>query len=208
MKTAERILLVSMELFNHEGESQVSSVDIALELDISPGNLYYHYKGKEAIICAIFSMYKQRNNKIVKVALEGNKDISNLFSILYLLLECSYLFRFLFRNPADLLEKYPAISKDMLRLLSQQRETINQLLCAVSQQNQDDLNQHHQLTELVMLVFTQSANYNLLTGEDINDERYIYDSLAKILFVTAPYLRITKEEFEGLSSAIANREIG
>mgnify|MGYP006189992069 CR=1 FL=1 len=50
MKTRDRILEVSLLLFNEEGESGLSSVDIANALEISPGNLYYHFKGKDAII--------------------------------------------------------------------------------------------------------------------------------------------------------------
>ena len=47
MKTPQKILLISLDLFNSQGEQNVTSVDIALELDISTGNLYYHYKNKE-----------------------------------------------------------------------------------------------------------------------------------------------------------------
>ena len=57
MKTAERILITATRLFNDLGERNVTASDIALELDISPGNLYYHYKGKDSILSAIFSRF-------------------------------------------------------------------------------------------------------------------------------------------------------
>jgi len=45
LKTADRILETACALFNEEGEHNVSASDIAIALDISPGNLYYHFKG-------------------------------------------------------------------------------------------------------------------------------------------------------------------
>ena len=39
MKRRDVILEVSLVLFNQEGEANLSAVDIANELDISPGNL-------------------------------------------------------------------------------------------------------------------------------------------------------------------------
>ena len=59
MKTAQRILDTAAGLFNERGERNVSASDVALELDISPGNLYYHFKGKDGILSALFlSFYR------------------------------------------------------------------------------------------------------------------------------------------------------
>ena len=79
MKTAERILLTALELFNDSGESNVSCVDLALELDISPGNLYYHYKGKEVIVVALFEMYKERMDKILSSPQDVDLKVEELF---------------------------------------------------------------------------------------------------------------------------------
>lgn len=54
MKTKDRILLVSLELFNTDGATEVTTNDIAKALKMSPGNLYFHYKNKEQIIREIF----------------------------------------------------------------------------------------------------------------------------------------------------------
>lgn len=49
-RTAERILEVTLELFNRFGEPNVSTTLISAELNISPGNLYYHYPAKDELI--------------------------------------------------------------------------------------------------------------------------------------------------------------
>mgnify|MGYP000845487380 FL=1 len=54
MKTKDRILLVSLDLFNADGATEVTTNDIAKALKMSPGNLYFHYKNKEQIIREIF----------------------------------------------------------------------------------------------------------------------------------------------------------
>lgn len=54
MKTKERILFGALGLFNTDGATEVTTNDIAKELKMSPGNLYFHYKNKEQIIREIF----------------------------------------------------------------------------------------------------------------------------------------------------------
>ncbi|MEO1027968.1 MAG: TetR/AcrR family transcriptional regulator, partial [Pseudomonadota bacterium] len=59
MKTRDRILSVSLTLFNEEGEADQTALDIANALEISPGNLYYHFRGKDAIIHALFDRFEE-----------------------------------------------------------------------------------------------------------------------------------------------------
>lgn len=54
MKTRERIKSVAIEMFNEKGASNVSTVQLANRLKMSPGNLYYHFENKEHIIRAIW----------------------------------------------------------------------------------------------------------------------------------------------------------
>ena len=57
-RTAERILEVTLDLFNRFGEPNVSTTLISSELNISPGNLYYHYPAKEELVTALFNRYE------------------------------------------------------------------------------------------------------------------------------------------------------
>ena len=58
-RTAERILEVTLELFNRFGEPNVSTTVISAELRISPGNLYYHYPAKDELINALVDRYER-----------------------------------------------------------------------------------------------------------------------------------------------------
>lgn len=54
MKTKERILLTSTELFNRHGVGPMTTNHIAKAMEISPGNLYFHYDNKEEILRELF----------------------------------------------------------------------------------------------------------------------------------------------------------
>jgi len=54
MKTKEKIVLTSIELFNRSGVVATTTNHIAKEMGISPGNLYFHFANKEEIIRQIF----------------------------------------------------------------------------------------------------------------------------------------------------------
>ncbi len=56
--TYDRIVDASLELFNRDGERNVSTNHIAAYLGISPGNLYYHFRNKNEIIMQLFIRYR------------------------------------------------------------------------------------------------------------------------------------------------------
>lgn len=209
MKTAERILLTSLSLFNQRGESNVSSVDIALELDISPGNLYYHFKGKEIIVAALFDLYAQKLNSILIAARNQSLNIAEFFCFLFLLLEKAHLFRFLLHNPVDLAVKYPSIAKQYKRLIKDQESGIRRVLLTLLEEQQLNLSDEQvpQVVELIGLVFMQAQNYYWLKGQDTGEDDYMYQCLSAILFSLQPYLLTQSEQFEYLQRAIEEHNL-
>lgn len=209
MKTAERILLTTLELFNEQGENNVSCVEIAMELDISPGNLYYHYKGKEVMVVALFEMYKERMNKILDSGVEAELKIEDFFYFLLMVLQSSHLFRFLFHNPADLLAKYSILSRGFKRLIKAQENAFSRMLSKYVEQGDMSITpqQQHHLVQLITMVFTQATNYHLIKGEDIESEEYIYESLAHVLFALTPYMKVEQSALDDLYKMIESEEL-
>jgi len=54
VKTRQRIKDIAVSLFNEKGATNISTVHIAEEAGISPGNLYYYFENKEHIIRSIW----------------------------------------------------------------------------------------------------------------------------------------------------------
>jgi AcrR family transcriptional regulator len=205
MKTAQRILLAALDLFNHHGESGVTSVDIALELDISPGNLYYHFKGKELMVQALFESYRSELNQILEAPRNESLTIEEFFYYIFMILECSFMFRFLYRNPADLTEKYPKVARGFKQLIVEKEQLLKARLNQFASNGAIKANapQIELIAEMIALIFTQTLNYRLLKGDDINQKDHIYQALHFMLFTLGPYLNMGDADYTRLVQSLA-----
>jgi AcrR family transcriptional regulator len=110
MKTRDRILAASLELFNSEGEGNVTALDVANALEISPGNLYYHFKGKDAMIAALFDNFEEELGLILEGSDGRLNSLEDHWVFLYIVLEEIYDFRFFYRNLGILTARYPNLA--------------------------------------------------------------------------------------------------
>ena len=103
-RTAERILEVTLELFNRFGEPNVSTTVISAELKISPGNLYYHYPAKDELINSLFTRYETALDELLRAA-DGVRNVEDAWLFFHMLFELIWQYRFLYRDLNDLLSK-------------------------------------------------------------------------------------------------------
>jgi AcrR family transcriptional regulator len=101
-RTAERILETTLELFNRFGEPNVSTTLISAELNISPGNLYYHYPAKEELVTALFNRYETALHELLGAA-PGVHDVEDAWFFMHSLFELVWEYRFLYRDLNHLL---------------------------------------------------------------------------------------------------------
>ena len=103
-RTAERILETTLELFNRFGEPNVSTTLISAELNISPGNLYYHYPAKDELINSLFDRYERSLAELLGAA-DNVTNIEDAWLFFHMLFELIWQYRFLYRDLNDLLSK-------------------------------------------------------------------------------------------------------
>lgn len=101
-RTAERILEATLQLFNRFGEPNVSTTLISAELGISPGNLYYHFPAKEALITRLFDRYQLSLQELL-AASDSVGDVEDAWFFMHSLFELIWQYRFLYRDLNDLL---------------------------------------------------------------------------------------------------------
>jgi len=132
-KTKTKILKTALGLFNNEGESQISSVDIASVMGISPGNLYYHYKGKDEIILALFDDFEDEIRQVLSGPINEALNLSDNWVYLYIIFEEIYDFRFFYRNMSELLTRIPDLKSRFSRILALKEQTAFSLLSTLDE---------------------------------------------------------------------------
>jgi len=130
-RTAERILEVSLELFNRYGEPNVSTTLISAELSISPGNLYYHYPAKDELINTLFDRYERALNDILQAA-DGVENVEDAWLFFHMLFELVWGYRFLYRDLNDLLSKNRRLETHFQFVLKNKTKAMHALLDGLS----------------------------------------------------------------------------
>ncbi len=110
MKTSERIVQNSLELFNQQGERSVSTNHIAAHMDMSPGNLYYHFPNKQAIIAVLFSEYENLVDSFLRPPQGRAATVEDKRFYLQELLAAMWRYRFLHRDLEHLLDSDPDLA--------------------------------------------------------------------------------------------------
>lgn len=112
MKTRDRIILASLDLFNERGERNVTTNHIAAHLNISPGNLYYHFRSKIDIIYEIFLQYQLLVDHYLQVPQDRPLTLEDKVFYLESVFNGLWSYRFLHRDLEHYLESDERLRRD------------------------------------------------------------------------------------------------
>ncbi|MEJ6008095.1 TetR/AcrR family transcriptional regulator [Paucibacter sp. AS339] len=129
-RTAERILEVTLDLFNRFGEPNVSTTLISAELGISPGNLYYHYPAKDELINSLFNRYERELCELLGAA-ENVRHVEDAWLFFHMLYELIWKHRFLYRDLNDLLSKNRRLEMHFQNVLNQKSLAMRNVLAGL-----------------------------------------------------------------------------
>lgn len=189
LRTRDRILEASLRLFNDEGEPNVTTVDIANELDISPGNLYYHFKGKEALIEALYDHFDSQMSDFLHAPVEAALNLEDNWYYLYVLFEEIYQFRFFYRNLNDLLQRYPALRKRFRRLLELKRRTAKAIAVDMASQGVLEISPEalDRLADSITMILTYFMTYEDLLYGALPGPVVMHKGVYQVMSQVAPY---------------------
>ncbi|WP_288501228.1 TetR/AcrR family transcriptional regulator [uncultured Acinetobacter sp.] len=194
LKTKDRILQISLQLFNERGERSVTTNHIAAELSISPGNLYYHFRNKHEIIKEL--MYQYQVETLEMLSLPEDRPLTTNDKINYFQVLSGQLwnYRFIHRDVYHLVESNEDFKKIYPRFagqVMQQGQRIYQAFVDAGLMKMT-ASEIEALIINLWIVLTNWTNFLYMSGHisDNNhlEEKWVWQALRQMVFLEGPYL--------------------
>ena len=189
-QTRQRILDSALTMFNALGEPNVTTNHIADELEISPGNLYYHFRNKDDIIEQLFARFEERMDAAL-AAPEGRlPGLEDIWLQLHLVFECIWDYRFLYRDLVDILSRNRRLRLRFARILRRANDQAHTVMrglvqAGIMRASKDEL---AATATNVLVIATFWLNYAAARG-DKDEHAAIRDGIVQVMMLLAPFLR-------------------
>lgn len=194
LRTKDKILHASIELFNQVGERQVTTNHIAAHLGISPGNLYYHFRNKEDIVRQIFKEYTKLLESRIQPPPAEESALDSLASYLDVVFELMWRFHFFYANLPDILARDSALQQDYMRVQQGVLAKVTVVLTALKKsgvitiEDADIINLAHNIKLLVTFwisyLKTQAPDKKI-------DQASVYQGVLKVISLFKPYAAVS-----------------
>ncbi len=190
-RTRERILAVSLELFNARGEAHVTTGMIADELEMSPGNLYYHFRNKDQIVERLFDRFEERISISPPEAGSDAGAIEDLWLYLHLMFEAIWDYRFLYRNLDDIVGRNRRLREHFNRIVEAKLAAVEGLCRSLARAGLVTAtpSEIRALALNVLVVATYWLNFQAVRGgRGAGDPRDPGNGAFQVMSLVAPYL--------------------
>ncbi|MFY0607506.1 MAG: TetR/AcrR family transcriptional regulator [Cyclobacteriaceae bacterium] len=128
MNTKEKILSKALELFNTEGVENITTRHIAKEINMSQGNLHYHYPNKNALITRLYEDFfdeirnvERYNSGSLFAKEDVLKSMEDSFKIMF-------RYRFFFIDNAVVWRRLPEVKTNIILLLEAKKNEIREII--------------------------------------------------------------------------------
>jgi AcrR family transcriptional regulator len=189
-RTRERILELSLVLFNERGEPNVTTNHIADELEISPGNLYYHFRNKDDIIEQLFARYEERMDEALLQPEGRLPNLEDIWLQLHMVYECIWDYRFLYRDLIDILSRSRKVRLHFARILRRATDNATDVLrglvsAGIMRASADEV---QALATNILVIATFWLNYSGVRGEK-DEQAAIRAGIRQLMMLLAPFMR-------------------
>lgn len=196
VKTRDRILNASLSLFNSVGEPNVTTLLISDELDISPGNLYYHFKSKGDIVGELFDSYEHEMVDLLAVPEDADISLDQHSFFLHLLFETVARYRFLYQDLVNVLSRYDQLQTRFRRILKKKTDAFRTLCESFRRQKLMTIsdNEINALCEQLTLTACYWSSFDSLSHLNDRDSVDPGRGVYQMMYLMLPYFSDDEQE--------------
>ncbi len=202
--TKEKILSAALKLFNEKNTQAATTNHIAAALEMSPGNLHYHFKNREAIV---FALYEQMLSKSVLANAALPSSITQVHEHQIYLAKVYWAYRFFNRELLFLLSRDPKLKTRYIKENTAHKQRIRIVFEQLSANGYLDIPADHVYTQITdtVLLCNQFWHSHLETLGIEVDEANFAGGFEHIEGAMHPYL--TSKALEELA-ALQDKNLG
>jgi len=211
-RTRQRILDVTLTLYNARGEPRVSTSLIATELGISAGNLHYHFRRKDDLSAALLQQFVSELDALLPPAGWRADSVEDVWLLLHLILESLWRYRFLFRDLSGIMARDRRAGQRLAMVFARAVQASRGICLGLVERNLmtatgaeiDALSVNIAVVSLYWLSF-ESARHSRLDPSEAGMARGVY----QVLMLVAPFLQAeSRFHLERLAQDYLAREEG
>ncbi|MCZ7469575.1 TetR/AcrR family transcriptional regulator [Agrobacterium sp. O3.4] len=191
-RTRDRILDAALELFNGRGPDRVTTAEIAVAVDINEGNLYYHFRTKEALVLALFARFEADAMMLVATVAGADEGAAATYAgFLRQWFSLVWNYRFLFRDLVGLIALAPSLVEPVRTISAAMRLAVGEIvgrmqkagLVTIPESERDAV-----LTNLWIVSTYWAAYLNLQEGVSEFGQQQLDWGLQQVSSLFRPYL--------------------
>ena len=206
MRTREKILQTARRMFNEHGIENTSAKMIAAEMEISDGNLRYHFRTKEDLVYGLYmQLVEGFNRQFTPYDQDEFPRLWEIYQTLQSVYSRLYEHRYLMADFMAIMRKYPKIEQHYRALIQQRKQQFRQVLQALMSMGilKADVpqQQYEQMIEQFYVLSDAWIGHAEVFLKEAGPEQKVQHYVNLAFSLTAPYLTEKgRQEYESLLS--------
>jgi AcrR family transcriptional regulator len=160
-------------------------------MSISPGNLYYHFRNKDAIVAELYAAFEQRLDALLDAPEGRVAGVEDLWLFLHLLFEAMWDYRFLYRDLDEIVSRDRVLAQRFRRFVGRGTVTVLELCRSLIAGGSMTATEREiaALSRNAVIVATYWMSFQRIAGEADNETPSLGRAAYQVLSLIAPFLR-------------------
>lgn len=205
VKTKDKILLKAIQLFNEEGVENVTTLYISRQMEISLGNLHYHYSNRNELLKAALDRFLQNMEALSAELLRTQPSdfIQKAFYTQFVTFREIWKYRFLFRDRLIIARRMDDLELLFKAMIRQRKLDFDKTMEDLKQSGlmREDISEKVRDAFFQQLVIGNNSWVEYCDLFDFEDVPYLYFAEQSV-WAWRSYLNCSEQEMEDAISKV------